>query len=87
MPVHFEDFDPSKGFLQMKKYRKEDIGSDLPEKKPLNYEPKIPFQCIDYRNFTADGDFDYIVLSQSPGYTPKESDKLISIFKEYIIEI
>jgi len=87
MSVHFEDFDPRKGFLQMKKYRKEDIGFNLPEKTPLNYEPKIPFQCIDYRDFTSDGDFDYIVLSQSPGYTPKESDKLISIFKEYIIEI
>lgn len=33
------------------------------------------------------GDFDYVVLAQSPNYTPASADFIIDIFKEYIDEI
>lgn len=34
-----------------------------------------------------DGDFDYVVIAQSPNYTPKSADYIIDLFKEYIEEI
>ena len=33
------------------------------------------------------GDFDFVVLAQSPNYTPASADFIIDIFKEYITEI
>lgn len=33
------------------------------------------------------GDFDYIVLAQSPNYTPESADYIMDLFKEYIEEI
>lgn len=38
-------------------------------------------------NVNYDGDFNYVVLAQSPNYTPKESDYILDIFREYIDEI
>lgn len=33
-----------------------------------------------------DGEFDFVVLAQSPNYTPASVDFIIDIFKEYIVE-
>lgn len=33
------------------------------------------------------GDFDFVVMAQSPNYTPASADFILDIFKEYIIEI
>lgn len=34
-----------------------------------------------------DGDFDYVVMAQSPNYTPASADFILDIFREYIEEI
>lgn len=34
-----------------------------------------------------DGDFDYVVLAQSPEYTPESADFIMDIFRQYIDEI
>ncbi len=33
------------------------------------------------------GDFDYVVLAQSPNYTPESADYIMDIVREYIEEI
>ena len=33
------------------------------------------------------GDFDYVLMAQSPNYTPASADFIIDIFREYIEEI
>lgn len=34
-----------------------------------------------------DGDFDFVVMAQSPNYTPASADFIIDIVREYIEEI
>lgn len=34
-----------------------------------------------------DGDFDFVVLAQSPNYTPASADFIMDIVREYIVEI
>ena len=34
-----------------------------------------------------DGDFDFVVLAQSPNYTPTSADFIMDIVREYIVEI
>lgn len=51
-------------------------------------EPEVPFIIIPTtEDAHFNGDFDYIVVAQSPNYTPKSADFIIDIFKEYIKEI
>ena len=33
------------------------------------------------------GDFDFVVMAQSPNYTPASADFIMDIFREYIVEI
>lgn len=48
-------------------------------------EPVIPFNVYsDYRNFRAEGAYDYVTLAISPRYAPKEADRLIPIIERYI---
>lgn len=51
---------------------------------PVAVEPEVPFRVIDWRNFKVDGAYDYVFLTQSPGYTPRSSDKLLRIIQSYI---
>ncbi len=51
-------------------------------------EPEIPFKIIPtIEDVRYKGDFDYIVIAQSPNYTPRKSDYILDILREYIIEI
>ncbi len=52
-----------------------------------NNEPLVNFKKINGKNYFEEKPFDYIVLAQSPKYTPKGADKLIKIFRKYIDEI
>lgn len=48
-------------------------------------EPEVPFiiiPTVDDVKFT--GDFDYIVLAQSPNYTPQSADFILDVLQEYI---
>ena len=52
-------------------------------------EPTVPFWIIPtiedvrYRG----SDFDFVLMAQSPNYTPASADYIVGVFKEYIIEI
>lgn len=91
---HFRDFDINTNIIELKKYHDKDIQKmidhgDLYQQaltiKPLEIEPAVPFQRIDYENFKNEETYDYILLTQSPGFTPKTADALIEVITEYMI--
>ena len=61
--------------------------------QPLNEdslfdEPEIPFKVIPkVEQVSFSGDFDFVLLAQSPNYTPKNADYIMDVFKEFIIPI
>lgn len=51
-------------------------------------EPEVPFTIIPtHEGVCYEGDFDFIVMAQSPNYTPESADFIMDIVREYIIEI
>ncbi len=83
--------------IQLRKYSKEqmqdilenyvgcmDIG--IEKNEPIDLEPEVPFKAIHYPDFRSTAPYDLIFLTQSPSYTPKESDKLIPIIRSYFKE-
>ena len=53
------------------------------EKKELD----IPYQILPWNKFRVHDTFDYAALSRSPGFTPPESDGLISVIESYMKQI
>ena len=48
-------------------------------------EPTVPFRVYeDYRDFHADGKYDFVTLAISPRYAPAEADALVNVIREYI---
>lgn len=89
---YFRADDPSAGFLALRccdpaeMSRRGSYGGDPTESSTLALEPPIAVtftECWDYR---AAEPVDYVVLAQSPDYTPTVSDALIAVFREYIVE-
>lgn len=86
---------PVKNFIQLK-YNK---NMEMPDydcsveykKKYLDgaiKDPEVPFLIIPtIEDVRFNGDFDYIVMAQSPNYTPASADFIIDIVREYIEEI
>jgi hypothetical protein len=90
----FKHFDVT-GNLMLKKFEKHQMekiiefnGGDFWEtaKKelPVAVEPEVSFKVIDWVHFQAKETYDFILLTQSPGYTPQTSDKLIPVITSYI---
>ena len=51
-------------------------------------EPEVPFEIIhSIEAVQYAGDFDFVVMAQSPNYTPESADFIMDIFREYIEEI
>ena len=51
-------------------------------------EPEVPMMIIPtIRDVKYNGDFDFVVIAQSPNYTPKSADFIMDIFREYVEEI
>ena len=51
-------------------------------------EPEVELRIIPtIEAVRYDGDFDFVVMAQSPNYTPASADFIMNIFKEYIIEV
>ena len=51
-------------------------------------DPEVELRIIPtIGDVNYDGEFDFVVLAQSPNYTPASADFIIDIFKEYIVEI
>jgi hypothetical protein len=83
--IHFKDYDTSSGIIQLKKYDPKTLDVLSLEKiKPLELEPEVPFTMVKSSEYTETEQFSFVVLSRSPGYTPKSADKLIDIICRYI---
>ncbi len=51
-------------------------------------EPEVPLLIIPtIEAVKYNGDFDFIVMAQSPNYTPASADFIMDIFREYMVEI
>lgn len=91
---HFRNFDVTTNIIELKRFNSYQIESiksfPIAERvasfQPIEIEPEVPFSIEDSNNFESDGNYDYIFLTQSPGFTPLTSDRLIPIFNRYIIE-
>lgn len=83
---HFKNCDPKSGVIELKKVDREFdyLSKSLSKNNILSVEPEIPFLILPWVDFVATESFDYFVLSESPGYTPLESDKLIPIIARYM---
>lgn len=53
--------------------------------QPLSVEPEVTFAAVDYNNFKNTDKYDFIFLTQSPGFTPRASDELIPLISDYLI--
>lgn len=86
MPFFFRDFDAACGVMELRYVpRVRDVHSrEELRALPHSLEPPIPFHKIPVEAYRAAEPFDYVILCQSPGYTPVEADALIPIFKDYI---
>lgn len=50
-------------------------------------EPEVPLLIIPtIEDVKYNGDFDFVVMAQSPNYTPASADFIMDIFKEYVEE-
>uniref|UniRef100_A9AA45 Uncharacterized protein n=1 Tax=Methanococcus maripaludis (strain C6 / ATCC BAA-1332) TaxID=444158 RepID=A9AA45_METM6 len=87
MQVHFKGYDVNSGYIQLKQVKKI-LPFDILASEILCLEPEVPFNLISGKDYLEEGNFDYVVFSISPKYTPKTTDKLLlPIVKEYIEEI
>ena len=82
----FKDLTENSGIIQLRKYdRKINLDTYVIRKvEPLEVEPEVPFFTVPHTEFINDEPISFITLCQSPGYTPKTSDRLIPIISEYI---
>ncbi|MFW9782022.1 MAG: UPF0489 family protein [Candidatus Heimdallarchaeota archaeon] len=86
--VHFKNFDIESGFLQLKKYdRNELLEKGFEIENSLELEPEVPVEFIPIHEYKNTYPFNILTLSKSKNYTPKASDKLIKVIKSYITKI
>ena len=86
---------PVTNYIQLKYNSNMDFpdynSTELYKKKYLEgalKDPEVEFVIIPtIEDVKFQGDFDYVVMAQSPNYTPASADYIIDIFREYIIEI
>lgn len=86
--VYFKNFDIESGFLQLKKYdRNELLEKGFEIENSLELEPEVPVEFIPLHEYKNSYPFNILTLSKSKNYTPKASDKLIKVIKGYITKI
>lgn len=83
--LYMKDYDPNSDKIEMKAMNSLNTDQFIKwEFDVISFEPTISFLKIPYTKFNDNGNFDFIVLSQSPHYTPKCADNLIPIISAYI---
>ena len=83
--VHFKHGDVNSGAIQLQIVAAENFNDWLFEGgSPVGFEPEVPFSVKVASKFRSTGDFDFIVLAKSPGFTTEASDNLIPVIREYI---
>jgi hypothetical protein len=92
MPYHFRGFTSTSGIIELKCCDKDrmNLGTGShPTNESMgvvSLEPPVPFKQMFGNEFRENGKFDFVVLSRSPGFTPKESDQLIPVIGQVIAE-
>ncbi len=93
-PLILKDFDTSSRAIQLTPFSQSQISSAFQSNKPLDKlksipaitrEPEVPLLALGYKNFNPSGKYDYVLLTQSPHYTPEASDDLIPFIKNYML--
>ncbi|SDN97589.1 hypothetical protein SAMN05216328_14529 [Ensifer sp. YR511] len=86
MPFLFRDFDTGCRAMELRYVPRLDEASSKEELRTLRHvlEPEIPFEKVSVERYQATEPFDYVILCQSPGYTPVEADVLVSVFQDYV---
>ena len=91
-PYHFKGLDPASESLQLHRAKDPDLLQDDStyeanvKKGLIELEPEVPFEAVSPEDFRDNGNFDFVVLCRSPGFTPVESDSLIPVISEYLRE-
>ena len=88
-------YKPVKNFIQLKYNKMMEMpkydSSDAYKKRYIEgaiKDPVVELLIIPtIEDVKFDGDFDYVVMAQSPNYTPASADFILNIFREYIEEI
>lgn len=90
---HMKDCDNSSNYIQLKKYTKQglknlfnrlDLKNEFNNHPPISLEPAVQFNKIEFDKFKNNKNYDYVFLTQSPTFTPRSSDILIPIIKNYM---
>jgi hypothetical protein len=72
----------------LKKFKKRKSGGHPIRSLPVaERECSVHFQILPWHEFRTSKTFGYMALCKSPGFTPPESDGLISIIEEYMKQI
>jgi hypothetical protein len=81
-----QDFDLWSRRIQLKQYPPGTPFDSIQDRSiaPSALEPDLPFRLVGGDDLTVDAPFDWIYLTQSPDYTPPESDRLIPLIEEYM---
>ncbi len=97
-PIHCLDFKQDSGFLEFKKFTRSQVYyiendlSMIPLKEGIakvkemgfsRVEPLIPFHTINGNDFKTNKEYQYLLLTRSPGFTTSDSDKLIPVIMDY----
>jgi len=87
--IHMKNFDVNSGAIQLKKIQLEEYEKhslDISSCSILELEPEVPIDLIEANSFFTKDKLNYVFLTHSPKYTPREADKLIPVIMEYIDE-
>ena len=82
----FLDNDFTTEILALKKVAPESI-SGFGQPRVVGVEPGIPCGFHREDGYQATQEFDFVILAQSPGYTPETSDMLIPVIREYFTDV
>lgn len=85
MPFHLST---DRQYLELKAATREQLKRAQHSGEPLqgDPDPRIPLRQIRAEEFGAEGSYDAIVLSQSPGYTPEDADVILDLIRDEFIE-
>ncbi|TRW25355.1 hypothetical protein FMM05_08610 [Flavobacterium zepuense] len=93
-PLYFSGNDADSGNIQIKSYQPgilKNLASgtrlfaEIHNHEPIIVGQEVPFQEISWCNYGTDEKFDFILLTQSPSFTPATADKLMDVIKQYMV--
>lgn len=94
MPLFFEDNNVDSNILQMKVYNKglikdlamsTDLLGKISNYQSTNKGRRIKYKEADWCSYKNKRPFDRIFLTQSPSFTPSNSDDLIPVISQYMV--